>query len=110
VSAGDPLNLVGILTQHARVPSTASNSIVWCNGQPAAAIQAGDVLHFTEIGDRERERVDDALGVVSRRGGDDLGVLRDGNLDDARIDGENGDRRAPRQPMAPPDHLAKALP
>ena len=49
VSAADPLNLVGILTQHPRVVSTASNRVAYWNGKPVAALQAGEVLRLGEI-------------------------------------------------------------
>lgn len=43
VSAADPLNLVGILTRHERVPRTASNRVAYLNGEPLATFQAGEV-------------------------------------------------------------------
>lgn len=49
ISAADPLNLVGILTVHPRVISTASNRVAYWNGQPLAALQGGEVLRFADI-------------------------------------------------------------
>ncbi len=49
VSAADPLNLTGILTDHARVPSTASNRVAYLNGNPVAALISGDVHILEEI-------------------------------------------------------------
>ncbi len=49
ISAADPLNLVGILTQHPRVISTASNRVAYLNGKPLAALQGGEVLRFGDI-------------------------------------------------------------
>ena len=45
ISAADPLNLVGIITSHSRVPSTTNNRVVWFNGHPVAALQGGEVIH-----------------------------------------------------------------
>ncbi len=56
VSAADPLNLVGILTVHPRVISTASNRVAFWNGKPLAALQGGEVLRFADI-PREIEKV-----------------------------------------------------
>lgn len=56
ISGADPLNLVGILTQHPRVISTASNRVAYLNGKPLAALQGGEVLRFTDI-PRELEKV-----------------------------------------------------
>jgi len=49
VSAADPLNLVGILTDHPRVPSTASNRVAYVNGRPAAALQGGEWTAFGDL-------------------------------------------------------------
>lgn len=49
VTAADPLNLVGILTPHARVISTASNRVAYWNGRPIAALQSGEVIQFGTI-------------------------------------------------------------
>ncbi|HVW02741.1 MAG TPA: helicase-related protein, partial [Planctomycetaceae bacterium] len=43
ISAVDPLNLVGILTGEARVPSTASNRIAYIDGRAVAALIGGEV-------------------------------------------------------------------
>ncbi len=45
--AADPLNLIGILTDHARIPSTASNRIAYLDGVPAASLQAG-IVEYTD--------------------------------------------------------------
>lgn len=48
ISGADPLNLVGIVTRHDRVPRTASNRVAYLNGQPIATIQAGDLIWLEE--------------------------------------------------------------
>jgi hypothetical protein len=47
LSAADPLNLVGILTPGARVPSVAGNRVLYRDGVPVATVIAGKV-HFLE--------------------------------------------------------------
>ena len=37
VSAADPLNLVGVLTPGARIPSGGAATVTWCDGEPLAA-------------------------------------------------------------------------
>lgn len=49
LSAADPLNLVGIVTRHARIPSTASNRIVWLDGRPLAMLRAGEYVELAEV-------------------------------------------------------------
>ena len=57
ISAADPLNLVGVLTKHDRVPRTASNRVACLNGVPVAAVRGGSTEIFgpnasgTEAGD-----------------------------------------------------------
>lgn len=48
VSGADPLNLAGILTPHARVPSTASNRLAYVNGIATAALVGGEIRWLTE--------------------------------------------------------------
>ncbi|MDA0590681.1 MAG: DEAD/DEAH box helicase [Planctomycetota bacterium] len=49
LSAADPLNLIGIVTSHARVPSVAHNRIVLLDGRPVAAIQNGELVMLDEL-------------------------------------------------------------
>ena len=42
-SAADPLNLIGILTSHDRIPSTASNRVAYVDGHPVASLQAEEI-------------------------------------------------------------------
>ena len=49
LSAADPLNLIGIVTSHARVPSVAHNRIVLLEGRPVAAIQNGELVMLEEL-------------------------------------------------------------
>jgi ATP-dependent Lhr-like helicase len=48
VSAADPLNLVGIVTSHPRVPSFASNRVAFLDGVPAAALKADEITWFSQ--------------------------------------------------------------
>lgn len=61
VSGADPLNLVGILTEHPRVPSTAANRIAYRNGVPVAALQGGEVLFLTETPSALQKRLTERL-------------------------------------------------
>lgn len=48
ISATDPLNLVGILTEHSRVTSIASNRIAYLDGVPVASLIAGKLEFLVE--------------------------------------------------------------
>ncbi|HXY34133.1 MAG TPA: DEAD/DEAH box helicase, partial [Planctomycetaceae bacterium] len=47
VSGADPLNLVGIVTDHQRVPSFASNRVAYVDGLPIAALKGDEVIWFS---------------------------------------------------------------
>jgi ATP-dependent Lhr-like helicase len=48
LSAADPLNLQGVLTPGARVSALTSNRILFCDGLPVAALEAGEIHRFAE--------------------------------------------------------------
>lgn len=64
ISAADPLNLVGIITRHDRVPRTASNHVAYLNGVPIATVQGGET---NWLQDRNSD-VENALNESIRRG------------------------------------------
>jgi ATP-dependent Lhr-like helicase len=49
LSAADPLNLIGVLTRHERVPRTASNRVAYLDGVPMASIQGGEVRWYSDV-------------------------------------------------------------
>ncbi|WP_231742668.1 DEAD/DEAH box helicase [Polystyrenella longa] len=62
VCAADPLNLVGILTEHARVTTSAHNKIVYYNGKPLAALQGGALQSLEDLSAIQMEKVARLLG------------------------------------------------
>ena len=61
VTGADPVNLVGILTDHPRVPSIASNKVAYVDGVPLAALQGGDVIFFSDLSERMKSHLADIL-------------------------------------------------
>ena len=57
ISAADPLNLVGIITKHSRVPASAHNRIVLLNGKPIATLINGDVNFLEMVRATQRDGV-----------------------------------------------------
>lgn len=49
LSAADPLNLVGVLTSHPRIPRIASNRVAYIDGVPVAALQGGEALQLRPL-------------------------------------------------------------
>lgn len=65
ISAADPVNLTGLVTAGDRVPALAGNRIVYRDGVPLAAREAGEVVRLADYGDDEARQVEQAL--VRRR-------------------------------------------
>lgn len=67
VSGADPLNLVGILTPHPRVPSIGSNKIAYVDGVPLAVLQGGEVIFSQDLSESLKASLYDALKRGRRR-------------------------------------------
>ncbi len=61
VSGADPLNLAGILTPGARLPSVMGNRLVYRDGLPVATVTAGKVAFLEALDPAEQLRVRRAL-------------------------------------------------
>jgi hypothetical protein len=65
ISATDPLNLVGFITSHSRVPATRANRIVFVDGQPVAALEGGDGRWLAEVDEPTRMQAAHMLSCVA---------------------------------------------
>jgi ATP-dependent Lhr-like helicase len=54
VSAADPLNLAGILTPGARLPSLGANRLLYSDGMPIAQLVAGEVQYLESLEPKEQ--------------------------------------------------------
>jgi ATP-dependent helicase Lhr and Lhr-like helicase len=61
LSAADPLNLVGILTPGARVPSLTGNRVLYSDGVPIAALVGGETKFLEALPPEEQWRVQNLL-------------------------------------------------
>lgn len=77
LSATDPLNLIGIITKHPRVPAVAHNRIALQNGRPVAALVNGEVTFLETIPATQRDDVARCLRGAS------AGVSQDGDGSDS---------------------------
>ena len=57
LSAADPLNLIGIITEHARVPAFAHNRIAFHKGRPVAALVNQEVVLLERLSLTLRDQV-----------------------------------------------------
>jgi len=61
ISASDPLNLSGVITPGRRIPAVATNRLVYLDGVPIAAQEAGAFVPLAEFDPALRRDVDRAL-------------------------------------------------
>jgi ATP-dependent Lhr-like helicase len=61
VSAADPLNLLGIITPGARLPSLAGNRLLYRDGLPVAAYAAGEVRFLENLQPKDQWEAQTAL-------------------------------------------------
>lgn len=57
LAAADPLNLVGIITKHSRVPAVAHNRIALLNGKPVAALINNEVSFLDSVRATQRDEL-----------------------------------------------------
>lgn len=65
LSAADPLNLVGIVTEHARVPAFAHNRILFHNGRPVAALVGQETVFLERCSLELRDRMAEMLRTAA---------------------------------------------
>jgi len=66
LSAADPCNLAGVLTDHPRTPATASNRIAYLNGIPVAAMQGGEMRILESVPDELKRMIHARLQLSSK--------------------------------------------
>ena len=61
LSAADPLNLVGIMTPGARLPSLTGNRVLYRDGVPVAVYAGGEVSFLEQLDEKEQWQARNAL-------------------------------------------------
>ena len=63
IAASDPLNLIGIVTDDPRVPSTAANRIVFLDGRPVVAFVGGELRELAEMSHSTRLQIHQRMQI-----------------------------------------------
>ena len=102
LSAVDPLNLIGVITPHDRLPSRPSNRLVLVHGQPAAQIVAGELSFLKECRSAWKEHIAAFCeGVpVTESTGDDSQEIEDRHA-------QRFERRSQRKAASPPSGIPR---
>jgi ATP-dependent Lhr-like helicase len=53
LSAADPLNLIGILTPGARLPSLSGNRLLYRDGLPVASLAGGEISYMEKLSPKD---------------------------------------------------------
>ena len=61
LSAADPLNLIGVITPGARLPSLTGNRVLYRDGLPVALLAGGEVTFIETLDEKEQWRARNAL-------------------------------------------------
>ncbi|MBI1309985.1 hypothetical protein GC176_01670 [bacterium] len=95
LSAADPLNLIGVITEHARVPAFAHNRIAFHCGRPVAALVNQDVVLLERLSLAMRDRVAALLATAGTGEVTEMSLI--GALDHARSDEPTGNSNETNQ-------------
>jgi ATP-dependent Lhr-like helicase len=102
LSACDPLNLLGTLLPGERVAAAPSNTVLYRDALPIAALEAGELRCFVELDEAELQRVRKRLeaGVVSNgtQRGTNVHAPRDAASNDVALDSETRSAAGARKP------------
>jgi len=101
VSGSDPLNLVGIVTPGARVPSLRANRVLFVNGRPVASREGGEIRWIVPLDDALQLRANRLLTAPGALRRDErppaMDVLAPAEFSPDSI-GSNGQNGLPAQP------------
>lgn len=98
ISAADPLNLVGIITKHSRVPAAAHNRVAMLNGKPIAALINGEVSFLDMVRATQR----DGLARTMLGPGVDIATIENRDSPPDSKDAENSSPESSRKRFVRP--------
>jgi ATP-dependent Lhr-like helicase len=110
ISAADPTNLTGIVTDQPRIPSTASNRVAYFHGAPVAALKSRELVWLCEVSEATADAIAAAFGQPRR-------FREEGVPDTAESETPATDapahprdaRRRSRRPHRPPSGIPRPL-
>jgi len=110
ISAADPTNLVGILNDEVRIPSTASNRVAYFDGAPVAMLKSREIIFLAEVPETTAEAICAAFGQPRRLVGTDEtpDLQSQQTTDDAAPPPKDAAPRARRSPR-PPSGIPRPL-
>jgi ATP-dependent helicase Lhr and Lhr-like helicase len=110
ISAADPMNLTGIVTDEARTPSTAANRVAYFNGIPVAALKSREVIWLGEVSEPTRNTILTAFGQPSRLPTEERPAALEAEADGPDLAAQPSDgKRRSRRTYRPPSGIPRPL-
>ncbi len=110
ISAADPTNLTGIVSDQTRIPSMASNRVAYFNGRPVAAFKSREVLWLAEVSEPIANTILAAFGQPMRLPAEKLAAPLEAKPDPAESSDEAPDaKRRTRRAYRPPSGIPRPL-
>ncbi|HEX4073130.1 MAG TPA: DEAD/DEAH box helicase, partial [Planctomycetaceae bacterium] len=112
ISAADPTNLVGILNDLPRIPSTASNRVAYFEGAPVAALKSREIVWLAEVPAPTAEAISAVFGHPIRSTAEVVSSESDSGSQSENAPHQPQEavprpRRAPRPPSGIPRPLIR---
>jgi ATP-dependent helicase Lhr and Lhr-like helicase len=110
ISAADPTNLTGIVSDLSRIPSMASNRVAYFNGAPVAAWKSREVVWIAEVPEPIANAILAAFGQSTRLLVEEMPAALDAeaNTPDSSDEVRDGKRRK-RPTYRPPSGIPRPL-
>ncbi len=110
ISAADPTNLTGIVSDQTRIPSMASNRVAYFNGRPVAAFKSREVLWLAEVSEPIANPILSAFGQPMRLPAEKIPVALEAEPDRPESSDETrDDKRRTRRAYRPPSGIPRPL-
>jgi ATP-dependent Lhr-like helicase len=110
ISAADPTNLTGIVSDQTRIPSMASNRVAYFNGRPVAAFKSREVIWLAEVSEPIANPILSAFGQPTRLPAEQIPVPPEAERDPAESSEETRDgKRRTRRAYRPPSGIPRPL-
>ena len=103
VSAADPLNLLGVVTDHPRLPSSHKSALIWQDGRPIAFKRGREIVFLEEVPEARKIEMSAALQIGRRAEEKQLHVRTRARTDSGG--NGSGKKRSPTRPPNPQSRL-----
>ena len=110
ISAADPTNLTGIVTDQPRIPSTASNRVAYFHGAPVAALKSRELVWLCEVSEATADAIAAAFGQPRRFREEGVPDTAESETPATDAPAQPRDaRRRSRRPHRPPSGIPRPL-